>query len=65
MQEGYVIDASHGGRLLRTRWAAGPPVKSMLQGLKVNTKELIDTVTFRCPRCGWLIWFAPEPGAEE
>lgn len=61
MQEGFVLDVGHNGRLLRTRWAEGQPERSLLKGVQVKGRRQFDTVTFRCPRCGWLVWFAPEP----
>jgi hypothetical protein len=63
MQEGFVPDAGERGRLHRLHWAEGRPERSLLRGLKVKGKRQLDTVTFRCPKCGWLIWFAPEPPA--
>ena len=61
MQEGYILDTGHNGRLMRTKWTEGRPEKGFLAGQKVKGKRQVDTVTFRCPKCGWLIWFAPEP----
>jgi len=60
MQEGFVLDVGDHGRLRRTRWTEGRPEKSFLQGIKVKGRRQLDAVTFRCPRCGWLIWFAPD-----
>ena len=60
MQEGFVPDSTEHGRLLKTRWAEGLPEKSLLRGLHVKDRRQLDTVTFRCPKCGWLIWFAPD-----
>ena len=60
MQEGSVLDVAHNGRLVKTRWTEGIPEKSLLRGLDVSARRQLDTVTFRCPRCGWLIWFAPD-----
>lgn len=67
MQEGFVLDAGHNGQTLPTRWIEGVPEKGHFGGLKVKGRRQLDSVTFRCPKCGWLIWFAPEPserGAE-
>ena len=61
MQEGYIIDVGHNGRQTVTHWGEGRPEKSMMSGLKTKGHRLLETVTFRCPRCGWLIWFAPDP----
>jgi len=63
MQEGFVPDAGEHGRMHRSQWTEGRPEKALLQGLKVKGRTRIDTITFRCPKCGWLIWFAPEPPA--
>ena len=60
MEEGFVPDAGDNNRLHRTRWTEGHAEKSLLKGLDLKHRRLLDTVTFRCPRCGWLIWFAPE-----
>ena len=60
MQEGFVPDSAERGRILRTRWMEGLPEKSFLSGLRVKGRRQLETVTFRCPKCGWLIWFAPE-----
>ena len=63
MEEGHVLDQTDTGRLSRTRWTEGPPEKSVLAGHRVKGKRQYATVTWRCPRCGWLVWFAPDPGA--
>ena len=60
MQEGFVPDVAHNGRNLVTRWTEGPAKKSLLRGVDVRAARQLETVTFRCPKCGWLIWFAPD-----
>jgi Domain of unknown function (DUF6487) len=60
MQAGFVPDVAQNGRHLATRWIEGAMEKSFVQGVKVRGRRQLDTVTFRCPKCGWLIWFAPE-----
>jgi hypothetical protein len=65
MQEGFVLDIGQNGRILATRWTEGLPEKSLLRGLQVKGRRQLDTVTFRCPKCGWLIWFAPEASDSE
>ena len=66
MQEGFVIDVGHNSRQQVTRWSEGRPEKHFMGGLKTKNRTLLDTVTFRCPKCGWLIWFAPDaPSASE
>lgn len=61
MEEGHVPDVAQNGRLVRTTWLEGPPEKSLLKGLATSGRRQLNTIAFRCPKCGWLIWFAPEP----
>ena len=63
MEEGHVLEQDHSGRLARVRWTEGPPEKAVLAGHRVKGRRQYDSVTFRCPRCGWLLWFAPEPAS--
>jgi hypothetical protein len=63
MEEGYVLDADEHSQLRRVSWTEGQPEKGGLRGHKIKGRRRVDTVTFRCPRCGWLLWFAPEPSA--
>jgi hypothetical protein len=62
MDEGHVLVPSQQG-FGRASWFEGAPEKGGLYGYKVKGKRKIDTVTYRCPRCGWLVWFAPETTA--
>jgi hypothetical protein len=64
MEEGFAPDIGHNGRVLATRWTEGAPEKSFVRGLDVRGRRQLDTVTFRCPKCGWLIWFAPDVSGE-
>lgn len=61
MEEGHVLDRKEGNRLDRTSWTEGAPEKGGIYGYRVRGKRQYATVTWRCPRCGWLLWFAPEP----
>lgn len=66
MDEGFVLDLGHNGRLHPTRWTEGRPEKSLLRGLNVKGRRQFETTTYRCSGCGWLIWFAREPvGSDE
>ena len=65
MEEGVVLDSGHQNRLRRVEWISGKPEKGLMQGYKVKGRRRIPTVSLRCPRCGWLIWFAPEGAAED
>lgn len=64
MEEGFVPDLGERGRNIVTRWTEGRPEKSFFTGLSVKGRRQLDTVAFRCPKCGWLIWFAPETSDE-
>jgi len=60
MEAGFVLDHGDHNQLGRAKWTEGSPDKGVFGGLKVKGRRQLDTVTFRCPRCGWLIWFAPK-----
>lgn len=57
MEQGYIIDESHGMRTV-TKWIAGEPERSMWTGLKTRGKERRDVTTYRCRRCGYLESYA-------
>ena len=63
MELGHVLDAGNGDRLKRVSWTEGEPEKGGLSGFRVKGKRQYATISWRCPRCGWLLWFAPEPEA--
>lgn len=62
MEEGHVLDTGDNNTLIRMYWNDGPAEKGRFQGHKIKGKRRIAISTFRCPRCGWLVWFAPESG---
>jgi hypothetical protein len=59
MEEGYIPNLTQNG-YVRSTWIEGEPEKAFIYGLKTKGKRKLDTITFRCPQCGWLVWFAPE-----
>ena len=59
MQEGFILDESHGGHLV-SRWVAGKPEASFWMGTKVDGKELRHIQSFRCTNCGYLESYARE-----
>jgi hypothetical protein len=63
MDEGYVLDNAESNRLKRVAWIEGQPERGGLHGFRIRGARTVATVTFRCPRCGWLVWFAPPPDA--
>jgi hypothetical protein len=58
MEEGFILDHTHGGRL-QAAWVEGKPQRSFWTGLKVKEGGTHAVVTFRCERCGYLESFAP------
>lgn len=63
MEEGHVLSRDNSGRLQRVNWTEGAPEKGGIYGFRVKGKRKYATESWRCPRCGWLLWFAPEPEA--
>jgi hypothetical protein len=64
MEQGFVMDNTHGGRLV-SQWAAGQPEISFWQGTKMPEEKLIPIGTFRCSSCGYLESYAmPEFAAK-
>ena len=60
MEEGHVLDVGDNNKLHRVSWTEGAPEKSRLFGHKVKGRRQLATLSYRCPRCGWLLWFAPD-----
>jgi hypothetical protein len=61
MEEGHVLTKDNSGRLTRPQWVEGPAEKGGIYGFRVKGRRQIPAVSWRCPRCGWLLWFAPDP----
>jgi hypothetical protein len=57
MEQGFVLDATHGGRLV-SQWAAGAPMKSLWYGTKVPEGKSTPIGTYRCSSCGFLESYA-------
>jgi hypothetical protein len=57
MEEGYVVDFTHGGYRGST-WISDPPEKSFWTGLRIQGHRQIPVRTFRCGRCGFLESYA-------
>ena len=59
MEEGFVLDHTHGGRLQST-WIQGKPEQSRWgAGVKLKNRMNLPIATFRCTKCGYLESFAP------
>jgi hypothetical protein len=63
MEKGHVLEYGNSDRLKRVTWTEGEPEKGALTGYRTKGRRQYATVTLRCPRCGWLLWFAPEAPA--
>jgi predicted nucleic-acid-binding Zn-ribbon protein len=57
MEEGFVLDRTHGAQL-QELWVEGPPTKSFWSGVTTKNREQIPVTTFRCSKCGYLESFA-------
>ncbi len=64
MEEGYAFFTDKNGRLKRLEWTEGPLEPGGMFGFRTRGKRSVPAITWRCPRCGWLLWFAPEPEPE-
>jgi hypothetical protein len=57
MEEGFVLDHSHGA-LMQAEWVEGPPKRSFWTGLTVRGTVRYNVTTYRCPACGYLESYA-------
>lgn len=64
MEQGFVLDMTHAGRLV-SQWGAGKPVKSFWAGTKLPEEKLIPIGAFRCATCGFLECYARNEFAAE
>ena len=58
MDEGYIVDHTHGGSRTVSHWVEGPPERSIWMGLKIADRRSFSVATFRCQRCGFLESYA-------
>ena len=56
MEQGFVLDNTHGGALV-SQWARGAPLKSFWLGTKQPDAQL-PIGAFRCSSCGYLEAYA-------
>jgi predicted nucleic-acid-binding Zn-ribbon protein len=59
MKEGFILDATYGGKLV-SKWVAGKPEASFWSGTKVGDREQHSIQSFRCVACGFLESYANE-----
>jgi hypothetical protein len=61
MEEGHVLVKDNSGRLVQPLWVEGAAEHGGMHGFRLKGKRHYPAAPWRCPRCTWLIWFAPEP----
>jgi ribosomal protein S27AE len=57
MEEGFVLDRSHGGVAVAS-WVERPPETSLWTGIKLGGRTQSRIATWRCGRCGFLESYA-------
>ena len=64
MEQGFVLDNTHGARVV-SQWGAGAPLKSFWLGTKVPNDTLVPIGAYRCSSCGYLELYARQEFAAE
>ena len=58
LEEGFVIDYTHGSKVVAS-WISGPPEESFWQGgLRTSDRKKLGIATYRCINCGYLESYA-------
>jgi predicted nucleic-acid-binding Zn-ribbon protein len=57
MEDGFIIDFTHGNRLVST-WIEGEPKSSFWTGVVINRGQQYPVQSFRCTACGFLESYA-------
>lgn len=57
MEQGFVLDNTHGGRVV-SHWVPGAPLKSFWMGTKLPEEKAVPIGTYRCSSCGFLESYA-------
>jgi hypothetical protein len=58
MEEGFLLDHTHGGRVVST-WVEGAPEQGRWSGLRIKQRRAHTTESWRCTACGFLETYAP------
>ncbi len=64
MESGFVLDLTHGGRLVPL-WHRGAPHTSFWAGVKHPDDQGLPIGVYRCTRCGYLESYASEQFAPQ
>lgn len=58
MERGFILDNTHGGKVV-SQWVAGEPEESFwVGGVKTKNRTLLSVTTYRCTACGYLESYA-------
>ena len=57
MERGFLLDHGHGATYPQA-WAAGLVRWSRWFGVRMNQKDKVPVITYRCPECGVLTSYA-------
>jgi len=58
MEEGFILDGTHGPSNRVSLWLRGPAEKGIFRGVKTWKKKKIPVTTYRCQACGFLESYA-------
>lgn len=61
MAIGCLIDHGDNTYIHASSFIAGSPQKGWFNGLKIDKKQLLQIVAFRCPQCAMVELTAPDP----
>ncbi len=60
MDEGFLLDRGDMNVVFQPMWIEGKVEKSIWTGIKTTDRRKKEVITFRCPKCGFLEFYAPE-----
>jgi predicted nucleic-acid-binding Zn-ribbon protein len=61
MEQGFILDRTHGA-VLAAEWVAGVPDRSIWTGIRnLRKRPLYQVMTHRCPKCGFVESYANDP----
>jgi hypothetical protein len=60
MDEGFLLDRGTQNTLFQSNWIEGKAEKSFWIGLNIKDRKQKAVVSFRCPECAFLEFYAPD-----
>ena len=60
MQEGFLLDRGADNFTFQGTWVQDKAEESFWLGLNIKNKKKINVKVFRCPKCSFLEFYAPE-----